>query len=133
MWFHYESRDVGGIRMHAGGMHRTRRLAAAAALPAAIALTGSPVAAATPTTGVGDASSYTGGSTSTVCQHNCGSATVGVGEPSSYNAGATANHPGATATQGVGGVNSYTGGATSGYANNGTNATTRTGNYGPGY
>jgi hypothetical protein len=110
-----------------------RRLTVAAALSAAVTLGFSPVAAAEPTAGVGDASSYTGGSTSSVCQHNCTSATLGVGGPSSYSGGASANHPGGSATQGVGGVNSYTGDATSGTAHNGTNATTRTGNYGPGH
>ena len=114
--------------------HAPRKLAiAAAAFSATIALSGSPIAAAQPTAGVGDASSYTGGGTSTACQHNCGGATVGVGGPSSYTGGATANHPGGTATQGVRGVNSYTVGGTSGAADNGTNATTRTGNYGPGH
>ncbi|WP_319431325.1 hypothetical protein [Mycobacterium sp. RTGN5] len=129
---------------------RNIRVVAAAALSAAIALIGSPVAAADspaggesgavtgagfgPTLGVGDASSYTGGSTSHgLCHHNCTAATLGVGGPSSYTGGATANHPGGTATQGVGDVNSYTGQGTSGSAHNGTNATTRTGNYGPGH
>ncbi|AKK26699.1 hypothetical protein [Mycobacterium sp. EPa45] len=118
-----------------------------AVLFAAIALGGSPVAAASehaggesgavtgagsgPTLGVGGPSSYSGGSTA---NHpgGMGMATLGVGGPSSYSGGATANHPGGTATQGVGDVNSYTGRGTSGFADNGTNATTRTGNYGPG-
>ncbi|KAA0102585.1 hypothetical protein CIW47_24465 [Mycolicibacterium sp. P1-5] len=83
-----------------------------------------------PTLGVGGPSSYTGGGTA---NHPGGTATLGVGGPSSYTGGGTANHPGGTATQGVGGVNSYTGQATSGHPQNGTNATTRTGNYGPGH
>ncbi len=61
-----------------------RKLAITAAAFAVIALSGSPIAAATPTAGVGD-------------------------------------------------VNSYTGQGTSGTAQNGTNATTRTGNFGPGH
>lgn len=85
-----------------------------------------------PTLGVGDPSSYTGGSTSNnICSLNCG-ATVGVGGPSSYTGGATVNNPGGTASLGVGDVNSYTGQGSAGTAQNGTNATTRTGNYGPG-
>ncbi|BBY65468.1 hypothetical protein [Mycolicibacterium helvum] len=121
--------------------------AGAVAVSSALALSGSPIAAATsgesgavtgagfgPTLGVGDASSYTGGSTSThLCHQNCTVATLGVGGPSSYTGGATVNHPGGTATHGVGDVNSYTGQGTSGAPRNGTNATTRTGNYGPGH
>lgn len=85
-----------------------------------------------PTLGVGGTSSYSGGSTSNgVCQWNCG-ATLGVGGPSSYSGGATINGPGGTATLGVGGTNSYTGDGSPGTARNGTNVTTRTGNYGPG-
>jgi len=113
----------------------------------AIALGGCPIAAASdgesgavtgagfgPTLGVGDASSYTGGGTSHGgCHHNCAAATLGVGGPSSYTGGATANHPGSVATQGVGDVNSYTGQGTSGSPQNGTNATDRTGNFGPGH
>ncbi|MCV7177549.1 hypothetical protein [Mycolicibacterium sphagni] len=122
------------------GSWRFAAVGGAAALSAAIALSGSPVAVASghndgfgPTLGVGDASSYTGGSTSTsFCHQNC-DATLGVGGPSSYTGGASVNHPGGTATQGVGDVNSYTGQGTSGAAQNGTNATTRTGNYGPGH
>ncbi|MGY4711441.1 hypothetical protein ACXDF8_18075 [Mycolicibacterium sp. CBM1] len=121
--------------------------AGAAALFAAITLSGSPVAAADthgesgavtgagggPSLGVGGPSSYTGGSTSNnLCHTHCSGATVGVGGPSSYTGGATANHPGGTASQGVGDVSSYTGGGIPGIADNGTNATTRTGNYGPG-
>ncbi|MFN8033934.1 MAG: hypothetical protein U0Q47_11655 [Mycobacterium sp.] len=132
-----------------------------AALSAAIALSASPVALAAdhkhgyrtgagwtppveiesgaiagagggPTLGVGGPSSYSGGSTSNgLCQRNCG-ATLGVGGPSSYSGGATVNSPGGTATLGVGDVTSYTGGGTPGSPQNGTNATTRTGNYGPG-
>ena len=87
-----------------------------------------------PTLGVGDASSYSGGSTSnSFCHQRCAAATIGVGGPSSYSGGATVNNPGGTATLGVGDVNSYTGGGTPGTAQNGTNATTRTGNYGPGH
>lgn len=63
-----------------------------------------------PTLGVGDVSSYTHGSTSNSFCHQCASGTLGVGGPSSY-----------------------TGGGTPGTAQNGTNATTRTGNYGPGH
>mgnify|MGYP001806426303 CR=1 FL=1 len=132
-------------------IHRSRftLAAGAAAVSAAIALSGAPLATADaseggesgaiagagfgPTLGVGDASSYTGGSTSnSLCQFDCRDGTLGVGGPSSYTGGATANHPGGSATQGVGDANSYTGQATSGYPDNGTNATTRTGNYGPG-
>jgi hypothetical protein len=117
---------------------------AAAALSAALAVGGSPVASAAdgesgavtgagfgPTLGVGGPSSYTGGGSAN--HPGSGHATIGVGGPSSYTGGATANHPGGAATQGVGGVNSYTGQGTSGLAQNGTNATTRTGNYGPGH
>ena len=87
-----------------------------------------------PTLGVGDPSSYTGGSTSTnFCSATCGAATVGVGGPSSYTGGGTTSSRGGTATWGVGDVNSYTGGATGGTAQNGTNATDRTDNYGPGH
>ncbi|WP_156432898.1 hypothetical protein [Mycobacterium sp. M26] len=133
------------------------RVLGATALSAAVALISSPVALADghktgagwsppveiesgaiagagggPTLGVGGPSSYSGGSTSnSLCQRHCG-ATLGVGGPSSYTGGSTANHPGGTATQGVGDVNSYTGGGTPGTTNNGTNSTTRTGNYGPG-
>lgn len=115
-----------------------------ATLFAAIAFGGAPIAAASdgesgavtgagfgPTLGVGGPSSYSGGGTAN--HPGSGSATLGVGGPSSYTGGATANHPGGTATQGVGDVNSYTGQGTSGAPNNGTNATTRTGNYGPGH
>lgn len=114
------------------------------ALSAAISLSVSPVAVADgesgavtgagfgPTLGVGDPSSYTGGSTSNnMCSLNC-AATVGVGGPSSYTGGATVNNPDGTATLGVGDVSSYTGQGSPGTAQNGTNATTRTGNYGPG-
>lgn len=120
-----------------------RRLTVGAAAAVAALGLSAPVASATegesgavtgagfgPTLGVGGPSSYTGGGTA---NHPGGSATIGVGGPSSYTGGATANHPGGTATQGVGGVNSYTGQGTSGTADNGTNATTRTGNYGPGH
>lgn len=136
---------------------RLVRVLGAAALSAAIALSVSPAALAAghktgagwtppvevesgaiagagggPTLGVGGPGSYSGGSTSNgLCQRNCG-ATIGVGGPSSYTGGSTANHPGGTATLGVGDVNSYTGGGTPGTTNNGTNSTTRTGNYGPG-
>ena len=132
-------------------IRRRRRILTVGSLGlfAAIALNGTPVAAASehsggesgavtgagfgPTLGVGGPSSYTGGSTSNnLCHLHCTGATLGVGGPSSYTGGATANHPGGTATQGVGDVNSYTGQGTSGIADNGTNATTRTGNYGPG-
>ena len=128
----------------------TRNLIGTVAVAAAAAVIGAPAAVADnhaggesgavtgagfgPTLGVGDASSYTGGSTSTgLCAHHCPAATLGVGGPSSYSGGATANHPGGTATQGVGDVNSYTGQATSGAPDNGTHPTTRTGNYGPGH
>jgi len=94
----------------------------AAALFSAIAFSSSPLAAA---------SEHGGGESGAVTGAGFGP-TLGVGGPSSYTGGATANHPGGTATQGVGGVNSYTGQGTSGIADNGTNATTRTGNYGPG-
>jgi hypothetical protein len=98
-----------------------------------------------PSAGVGDASSYTGGSTSNnLCSESptsagafpsniCASASVGVGGPSSYTGGATVNNPGGTASLGVGDVSSYTGGGTPGIADNGTNSTTRTVNYGPGH
>lgn len=97
-----------------------------------------------PTAGVGDASSYTGGSTSnSACSDSsqyagafpaniCAGATIGVGDASSYTGGATVNNPGGTATLGVGDVNSYTGGGIPGIAQNGTNSTTRTVNFGPG-
>ncbi|KDE98518.1 hypothetical protein Y900_006080 [Mycolicibacterium aromaticivorans JS19b1 = JCM 16368] len=121
-----------------------------ATLFAAVALSGSPVAAAEdatggesgaiagagfgPSAGVGGPSSYTGGSTSNnLCHQHCTGASVGVGGPSSYTGGATVNHPGGMASQGVGDVSSYTGHGTAGAPNNGTNATTRTGNYGPGH
>ncbi|NTY60139.1 hypothetical protein [Mycolicibacterium sphagni] len=84
-----------------------RKLAIAAAAFAAIALSGSPIAAATPTAGVGGPSSYTGA--------------------------ATVNSTGGTASLGVGDVSSYTGGGTPGIAQNGTNSTTRTVNFGPGH
>ncbi|TGD84190.1 hypothetical protein BayCH28_26755 [Mycolicibacterium sp. CH28] len=97
-----------------------------------------------PSAGVGDASSYTGGSTSNnlcggpspytggLTTENCAGASVGVGGPSSYTGGATVNGSGGTASAGVGDVSSYTGGGTPGTALNGTNSTTRTVNYGPG-
>ncbi|PND57113.1 hypothetical protein CRM90_13265 [Mycobacterium sp. ENV421] len=128
---------------------RNLQLVGCVTLFAATALSGSPVAAAEdptggesgaiagagfgPSAGVGGPSSYTGGSTSNdLCHQHCTGASVGVGGPSSYTGGATANHPGGFASQGVGDVSSYTGQGTSGHAENGTNATTRTGNYGPG-
>ena len=98
-----------------------------------------------PSAGVGDASSYTGGSTSNnVCggpspytggltTENCAGASVGVGGPSSYTGAATVNSTGGTASLGVGDVSSYTGGGTPGTALNGTNSTTRTVNFGPGH
>ena len=98
-----------------------------------------------PTLGVGDASSYTGNSTSnSVCggplpytggavTENCASATIGVGGASSYTGAGTNNSAGGTASLGVGDVNSYTGGGSPGIADNGTNATTRTVNFGPGH
>jgi hypothetical protein len=134
---------------HSPIRHSRSILAGAAAVFAALALSGAPIAAADahghtdgesgavtgagfgPTLGVGGPSSYSGGGTAN--HPGSGSATLGVGGPSSYTGGATANHPGGTATQGVGDVNSYTGQGTSGAPNNGTNATTRTGNYGPGH
>lgn len=61
---------------------------------------------------------------------DCRGATVGVGGADSYTGGSTVNHPGGTATLGVGGVNSYTGGGNPGAAQNGTNSTDRTLNYG---
>ena len=67
------------------------------------------------------------------CYATCGAATIGVGGPSSYTGGATSSNRGGTATWGVGDVNSYTGGATGGTTDNGTNATDRTDNYGPGH
>jgi hypothetical protein len=125
---------------------RDIRTVSAVALSAAFAVSASPVAAAGgesgavtgagfgPTLGVGDLSSYTRGSTSkSFCHQSCASATIAVGGPSSYSGGASVNNPGGTATLGVGDVNSYTGGGTPGTAQNGTNATTRTGNYGPGH
>ena len=96
-----------------------------------------------PSLGVGDASSYTGGSTSNnVCggplpyiggsiTENCASASLGVGDASSYTGDATVNSPGGTASLGVGDVSSYTGRGTPGTAENGTNSTTRTVNFGP--
>ena len=98
-----------------------------------------------PTAGVGDASSYTGASTSSgPCSGSspyagafpsttCAGATVGVGDASSYTGGASVANPGGTASLGVGDVNSYTGGGTPGVADNGTNSTTRTVNFGPGH
>ncbi|MBB3602591.1 hypothetical protein FHT40_002224 [Mycolicibacterium sp. BK556] len=98
-----------------------------------------------PSAGVGDASSYTGGSTSnSLCGESspypgafpaniCAGASVGVGDASSYTGGTTVNNPGGTASLGVGDVSSYTGGGTPGIADNGTNSTTRTVNYGPGH
>lgn len=133
---------------------RTIRLVELTAIAAALAVGVAPAAAAAPgwtppasedsgavtgagfgpTLGVGDPSSYTGGSTSSnFCYATCGDATVGVGGPASYTGAGTANTPSGTATWGVGDVNSYTGGATGGTANNGTNATDRTENYGPGH
>lgn len=54
-----------------------------------------------PTLGVGDPSSYTGGSTSNnFCYTTCGAATIGVGGPSSYTGGATSSNRGGTATWG---------------------------------
>ncbi|MGY4711440.1 hypothetical protein ACXDF8_18070 [Mycolicibacterium sp. CBM1] len=96
-----------------------------------------------PSQGVGDASSYTGGGTSNnlcgapsavtgINGENCAGASIGVGGPSSYTGAATANSTGGTASLGVGDVSSYTGQGTPGTADNGTNATTRTVNYGPG-
>lgn len=129
-------------------------------LSATISLTGAPLASATPadgesgavmgagfgpSAGVGDVSSYTGGSTSnTLCggalpdtggaiAENCAGASVGVGWPSSYTGAATANSAGGTASLGVGDVSSYTGQGTPGTALNGTNSTTRTVNFGPGH
>jgi hypothetical protein len=114
---------VGGVR--------SERFPVAAAGGESGAVTG---AGFGPTLGVGDVSSYTGGSTSnSFCHQSCASATIGVGGPSSHSGGASVNKPGGTATLGVGDVNSYTGGGTPGTAQNGTNATTRTGNYGPGH
>ncbi len=129
---------------------RSLLTAGAAALFAVLALGSAPAAVADahadgesgavtgagfgPSLGVGGPSSYTGGSTSNdLCHQHCTGASVGVGGPSSYTGGATANHPGGLASQGVGDVSSYTGQGTSGAPNNGTNATTRTGNYGPGH
>lgn len=135
------------------------RMGGAVVVSGAISLVGFPLATAAaegesgavtgagfgPSAGVGDASSYTGGSTSnTVCggpmpytdgitNQNCAAASVGVGDASSYTGAATTNVPGGTASLGVGDVSSYTGGGTPGIADNGTNATTRTGNYGPGH
>ena len=132
---------------HSPIRHRGVLTVGSVALFAAIAMTASPVALADtggesgavtgagfgPSAGVGGPSSYTGGSTSNdLCHQHCTGASVGVGGPSSYTGGATANHPGGFASQGVGDVSSYTGQGTSGHAENGTNATTRTGNSGPG-
>ncbi len=98
-----------------------------------------------PTAGVGDATSYTGGSTSnSPCGESspyagafpsttCAGASLGVGDASSYTGGASVSNPGGTASLGVGDVNSYTGGGTPGVADNGTNSTTRTVNFGPGH
>ena len=91
-----------------------------------------------PTVGVGDATSYTGDSTSNnLCSEppaaDCSAASIGVGGPSSYTGSSTANSRSGTATLGVGGVDSYTGQGTTGAADNGTNTTTRTVNYGPGH
>ena len=126
------------------------------ALSVVLSVTGSPVASATPadsgdssgavtgagfgpTLGVGDESSYTGGSTSnnlcgssTYAADTCAAATVGVGGASSYTGGSTVSASGGTATLGVGGVDSYTGQGIPGTAQNGTNSTTRTVNFGPG-
>lgn len=143
-------------------MNNRRIISATTVLAAAVLMTGSPAASATPadadgvesgavtgagfgpSLGVGGVNSYTGGSTSnTPCDSSspytgpypastCSGASVGVGGPSSYTGGATANNQGGTASLGVGGVNSYTGQGTPGTAQNGTNTTTRTVNYGPG-
>jgi hypothetical protein len=98
-----------------------------------------------PTAGVGGPTSYTGDSTSNnLCSEpsgyaghypaaDCAGASIGVGGPSSYTGASTANSRGGTASLGVGGVESYTGQGTSGAAQNGTNTTTRTVNYGPGH
>lgn len=72
---------------------------------------------------------YTAGMTN----QNCAAASVGVGDASSYTGAATTNVPGGTASLGVGDISSYTGGGTPGIADNGTNSTTRTVNYGPGH
>ncbi|GAY17992.1 hypothetical protein [Mycobacterium sp. shizuoka-1] len=135
------------------------RIGATAAVSAALSFGISPVATAWadgesgavtgagfgPTLGVGDASSYTGNSTSnTVCggpmpytggaiSQNCAAGTLGVGDASSYTGAGTTNSAGGTASLGVGDVNSYTGGGTPGIADNGTNSTTRTVNFGPGH
>ncbi|AQT81196.1 hypothetical protein B1R94_20965 [Mycolicibacterium litorale] len=98
-----------------------------------------------PTLGVGDASSYTGNSTSNdLCggplpnsggsiTENCAGASLGVGDASSYTGAATLNSSGGTASLGVGDVNSYTGQGSPGIAQNGTNSTSRTVNFGPGH
>jgi hypothetical protein len=144
---HVARNDLEQSPFHVFSRGRIIRAVGTVALSAAIAVSASPVAAASggesgavtgagfgPTLGVGDVSSYSGGSTSnSFCHQGCGSATIGVGGPSSYSGGSTANNPGGSATLGVGDVNSYTGGGTPGTAQNGTNATTRTGNYGPGH
>ena len=135
------------------------RIAGAAAVSAVLASGGVPMATAWadgesgavtgagfgPTLGVGDASSYTGNSTSnTPCGgpmpytggaigQNCAAGSLGVGDASSYTGAATTNSAGGTASLGVGDVNSYTGGGSPGIADNGTNSTTRTVNFGPGH
>ncbi|BBY65467.1 hypothetical protein [Mycolicibacterium helvum] len=129
------------------------------AVSAALSLGGFPIATASaegesgavpgagfgPTLGVGHSSSYTGSSTSNnLCggplphtggfiTQNCAGASIGVGDASSYTGAGTTNSPGGTASLGVGDVNSYTGGGSPGIADNGTNSTTRTVNYGPGH
>ena len=106
---------------------RTVRMAVVAAASVTIGLSVSPTAAAAPgwTPEVpGDSGAVTGAGFGP---------TLGVGDPSSYTGGATSSNRGGTATWGVGDVNSYTGGATGGTTDNGTNATDRTDNYGPGH
>ncbi|WP_445169258.1 hypothetical protein ACTXG7_08005 [Mycolicibacterium sp. Dal123E01] len=127
---------------------RIIRIIEAAAVSAVLSLGGFPAASADavagagfgPTAGVGGPGSYTGDSTSNnLCSAghysaaDCAAASIGVGGPSSYTGASTANSRGGTASLGVGGVDSYTGQGTSGAAQNGTNATTRTVNYGPGH
>lgn len=135
------------------------RIGAVAAVSAVLSLGGLPAATAWadgesgavtgagfgPTLGVGDATSYTGGSTSNnLCggplpysggsiTENCAGASIGVGDASSYTGAATVNSSGGTASLGVGDVNSYTGQGSPGIAQNGTNSTSRTVNYGPGH
>ncbi len=107
---------------HSPIRHRSWLVAGAVTVSVAIALSTSPIAMA---------DSHSDAESGAVTGAGSGP-TLGVGGPSSYTGGATANHPEGSASQGVGDVSSYTGQGTAGAPNNGTNSTTRTGNFGPG-